>query len=183
MNRLLRERQLVGGVRAAFPAMQQHRELAARVAAAFRGAGMKGLQRDAITAIEQQLLARGQQRHGAALDARAPRRQAGQDGLEVPAAQPAPGSKEVVERKARSLRLAWAAGSAGRRCRRLRAGRRGIGAALGCRAAMALARCRCGGGIRDTSTSAPSTGTIGASGAPTGAGLTTGRARRVSTSA
>ena len=66
----LRQRQQVGGVRAAFPAVQQHGELAPGFAPALRRAGMKRLQRDAITAVEQQFLARRQQGHGAALHAR-----------------------------------------------------------------------------------------------------------------
>ena len=55
----LRQRQHVGGVGAAFPAMQQHGESLAGFAAALRGAGVKRLQRDAVAAFEQQFVARG----------------------------------------------------------------------------------------------------------------------------
>jgi hypothetical protein len=59
---------------------------------------MKSLQRDAVTAFEQQFLARSPHRNGTPLDARAPRRPVGQDCLEVPAAQPAPWTKRVARR-------------------------------------------------------------------------------------
>jgi len=99
----LRQGQQIGGVGAALPAMQQHRESLAGFASAFfragmGGARMEGLQRDAVTAIEQQFLAGGAHRERAALDTRPPPRPVGQDGLEMLAAEPARGSERIIER-------------------------------------------------------------------------------------
>ncbi len=187
----LRERQHVGGVRAAFPAMQQHREPLAGFAPAFRGAGMKGLQRDAVAAIEQQFLAGGAHRDGAPL-ARAPAAAAaGQDGLEVRAAQPAPGSKRGCRAGSRSLRLveglrrgsggrgAATAGHGSRRCGgRLRGGRHDGCAAWPEPAPRRWCSRRAASGASPAGTTA--SGSAGRRSALRPARLTTGRARRVS---
>jgi hypothetical protein len=73
--------------------MQQHRETLAGFAAALRRAGVKRLQDGAVTTPEQQLVACCPHGNGSLLHARAARRQARENGLEMPAAKPATGSK------------------------------------------------------------------------------------------
>ena len=140
----LRQRQHVGGVGAALPAVQQHGEALARLAAALRGTRVECLQRHAVAAVEQQLVARRAHRHGAPLDARATRRQAGRMVWKCGPRSQRRG-RNGVERKPGhcAWRVASAAAAAGRDAEGAAAGRgrcRGRGRAAPRRGARSRAR-------------------------------------------